>query len=74
MLNSRIKRRARRVARIGEKRNAYILLFVKPEGKRPLGRPGHRWMDNIKVGLREQGGILWTGLIWHRIGISGGLL
>jgi hypothetical protein len=43
------------VAQMGEKRNAYRLLVGKPEGKRPLGRPGHRWVDNIKMGLVEVG-------------------
>jgi hypothetical protein len=38
------------VTRMGEKTNAYRLLMGKPEGKRPLGRPRHRWMDNIKNG------------------------
>jgi hypothetical protein len=37
------------VARMGEKRNVYRLLVGKPEGKRPLGRPRCRWMDNIKT-------------------------
>jgi hypothetical protein len=37
----------------GEKKNAYKILVGKPEGKRPLGRPGHRWRDNIKMELRE---------------------
>jgi hypothetical protein len=46
---------AGRVAQIGEKRNVYRLLVGKPEGKRPLGRPRHRWMDNIKVDLLEIG-------------------
>jgi hypothetical protein len=41
------------VARIGEKRNAYRILVGKPEGKRPLGRPRRRWVDNIKMDLRE---------------------
>jgi hypothetical protein len=36
----------------GEKRNPYRILFGKPEGKIPLGRPRRRWMDNIKVDLR----------------------
>jgi hypothetical protein len=40
---------------MGEKRNVYRLLVGKPEGKRPLGRPTHRWMDNIKMDLLEIG-------------------
>jgi hypothetical protein len=52
------------VARIGEKRNVYRLLVGKPEGKRPLGRPRRRWMDNIKMDLSEIGlsVVDWTGL------------
>jgi hypothetical protein len=38
-----------------EKRNVYRLLVGKPERKRPLERPRHRWMDNIKMGLLEIG-------------------
>jgi hypothetical protein len=38
-----------------EKRNVYRLLVGKPEGKRPLGRPRRRWMDNIKMDLLEIG-------------------
>jgi hypothetical protein len=45
----------------------------KSEGKRPLGRPRSRWMDNIKMDIRENG-MVWTGSIWLRIGTSGGLL
>jgi hypothetical protein len=47
-----------------------------PEGKGPLGRPRRRWVDNIKMDLREIGwdGVDWIGLIWLRIGSSGGLL
>jgi hypothetical protein len=40
---------------MGEKRNAYRLLVGKPEGKRPLGRPRHRWVDNIRMDLGEVG-------------------
>jgi hypothetical protein len=43
------------VHRIGETRNAYRILVGKPEGKRPLGRPRRRYVDNIKMDLREIG-------------------
>jgi hypothetical protein len=56
----------------GEKRNAYRLLVGKPEGKRPLGRPSRRWEDNIRMDLGEV--VMWTGLIWLRIGTGGELL
>jgi hypothetical protein len=46
---------------MGETRDAYRILVGKPEGKRPLGRPRRRWVDNIKMDLREIG---WDGL--HR--------
>jgi hypothetical protein len=42
-------------ARMGEKRNAYRILVGNPEEKRPLGRPRHRWMDNIETDVREIG-------------------
>jgi hypothetical protein len=53
----------------GEKRNAYRILVGKPGGKRPLGRPRRRWEDNIKVDLREDE-VVWTGLMWLRIGTN----
>jgi hypothetical protein len=45
----------------GEKMNAYRILVGMPEGKRPLGRPGLRWDDNIKMDLGEMG---WGGMDW----------
>jgi hypothetical protein len=43
------------VARMGEERKVYKVLVGKPEGKRPLGRPRHRWKDGIRMDLREIG-------------------
>ena len=43
----------RHVARRGERRCVYRVLVGKPEGKRPLGKPGRRWEDNIKMDLQE---------------------
>jgi hypothetical protein len=53
---------------MGEKRNVYRLLVGKPEGRRPLGRPRHRWMDNIKMDLSEIGVnvVDWIGLAQDR--------
>jgi hypothetical protein len=51
MIKSRRMRWVGHVTQIGEKRNAYRILVGKPEGKRPLGRPRHRWVDNIKMDL-----------------------
>ena len=39
----------------GEERGVYRVLVGKPEGKRPLGRPRHRWVDNIRMDLQEVG-------------------
>jgi hypothetical protein len=47
------------VVRMGEMRNAYSILVGKPEGKRPLGRLGHRWENDIRIDLRE---IEWEGV------------
>jgi hypothetical protein len=49
------------VARMGEKRKAYRLLFGKPEGRTPLGRPRRRWVDNIRMDLGEVG---WSDVDW----------
>jgi hypothetical protein len=61
MIKSRRMRWAGHVARMGSKRNAYRILVGKPEGKRPVGRPRFRWVDNIKKNLRELG---WDGMDW----------
>jgi hypothetical protein len=55
-------------------KEVYKVLVGKPEGKRPLERPRHRWKDGIKMDIREIG---WQGLewiTWLRIGTSGGTL
>jgi hypothetical protein len=61
---SRRMRWAGHVAQMGEKRNAYKILVGKPEGKRPLVRPRRRWVDNIKMDLREIGldGVEWMDM------------
>jgi hypothetical protein len=53
---------------MGEKRNAYRLLVAKPGGKRPLGRPRRRWVDNIRMDLGEVrwGDVDWIGLAKDR--------
>jgi hypothetical protein len=56
------------VARIVAKRNAYRLLVGKPEGKRLLGRPRLKWVDNIKMDVEEVGwgDVDWIGLAQNR--------
>jgi hypothetical protein len=61
IIKSRSMRLAWYVAWFREDMNAYISLVWKPEGKRPLGRPRRRWVDNIQMDLRE---IVWSGLDW----------
>jgi len=51
VIKSRRMRWAGHVARMGEERGVYRVLVGKPEGRRPLGRPRRRWMDNIRMGL-----------------------
>jgi hypothetical protein len=50
-----------------EKRNSHMLFVGKPEGKRPLGRPRRRWVDNIRMDLGEVG---WVNVDW--IGLAQG--
>ena len=61
-------RRARHMARTGEERGVYRVLVGKPEGKRPLGRPRRRWVDNIRTDLQEVGCecMDWIGLAQDR--------
>jgi hypothetical protein len=68
VIKSRKKRRAGHVARMEEKRVAYMISVGTPEGRRPLGRPRRRWEDNIKMDLQEVGwgGMDWTELAWDR--------
>jgi len=68
VIKSKRMRWAGHVARMGEERGAYRVLVAKPEGKRPLGRPRRRWVDNIRTDLREVGcGYMdWIGLAQNR--------
>jgi hypothetical protein len=68
IIKARRMRWAGHVARMGEKRNAYWLLVGKPEGRRPLGRPRPRWLDNIRMDLVEVawGDVDWIGLAQDR--------
>ena len=68
VIKSRRMRWAGYVARMGEERGVYRVLVGKPEGRRPLGRPRRRWVDNIRMDLREVGcGYMdWIGLAQDR--------
>jgi hypothetical protein len=57
----------------GYGRGVYGVLVRKPKGKRPLGRPKHRWVDNIKIFKKWDVGV-WTGSSWLRIGKGSGHL
>jgi hypothetical protein len=61
MIKSRRMRWAGHAALTWEKRNTYRILVGKPEGKRTLERPRRRWVDNIKIDLREMG---WDDMDW----------
>jgi hypothetical protein len=68
IIKSRRMRWAGYMTRMGEKRTVYRLLVGKPEGKRPLGRPRCKWIDNIKMDLLEIGlnVVDWIGLAQDR--------
>jgi hypothetical protein len=59
MFKSRKMRWTGHAAQVKDKMNAYRLLVGKPEGRRPLGRPRRRWIDNIKMDLKE---MAWDGM------------
>jgi hypothetical protein len=61
MIKSRRMKLAGHVARMVAKTNAYGILVGNPEGKRPLGRPRRRWVDNNKMDLGDIG---WDGMDW----------
>ena len=61
VIKSRRMRWAGHVVRMGEERGAYRVLVGKPEGKRQLGRPRRRWVDNIRI---DTGGLWVCGLDW----------
>jgi len=56
------------VARMGDERGVYRVLLGKPEGRRQLGRPRRRWVDNIRTDLQEVGSgyMDWIGLVQDR--------
>jgi len=68
VIKSRRMRWAGHVARMVEERGVYRFLVGKPEGKRQLGRPRHRWVDNIRTDLQEVGCgyVDWIGLAQDR--------
>jgi len=68
VITSRRMRWAGHVARMGEKRGVYRVVVGKPEGRRPLGRPRHRWVYNIRMDLQEVGCMYmdWIGLAQDR--------
>jgi hypothetical protein len=69
VIKSRRMRWAGHVVRMGDGRCVYKVLVGRPEGKRPLGRPRHRWEDNIMMDLREIGtdGANWIQLAQDRV-------
>jgi len=68
VLKLRRMRWAGHVAHMGEERGVYRVLLGKPEGRRPLGRPRPRWVDNIRMDLQEVGCVYmdWIGLAQDR--------
>jgi hypothetical protein len=69
VIKSRRMRLAGHVARMGKERGVYRVLVGKLQGRRPLGRPRRRWVDNIRMDFQDVG--MWTGLGWTRIETGG---
>jgi hypothetical protein len=69
VIKSRRMRWVEHVAHMGEGRGVYRVLVGRPKGKRPLGRPRHRWEENIKLDLGETGidGANWIHLAQDRV-------
>jgi hypothetical protein len=74
VVKSRRMRWAGHVARMGEGREVHRVLVGKSEGKRPLGRPRRRWVDNIKMGLQEVGRGCGDWMERAQVGTGGGHL
>jgi len=74
VIKSRGMRWAGHVARMGEERGVYRVLVGKLEGRRPLGRPRRRWVDNSRKISRRWDVGMWTGLDWPRIETGDGRL
>ena len=64
MIKSKRMSWAGHIALINDTRGVNRVSVGKPEGQRPLGRPRHRWEDNIKLGLQEVECGAWTGSKW----------
>jgi hypothetical protein len=73
LIKSRRKKLPGHVAGMGDRRGAYRVLVGKPKGKRPLGRPRHRWEDNIRISLQKWNEEAWacTRLIWVQVATGG---
>ena len=59
---------------MGEEWGMYRVLVGKPQGRRPMGKPRRRWVDNIRMDSRRWDVGIWTGLSWPRIEKGGGRL
>jgi hypothetical protein len=71
VIKSRIIKWTGHVARMGERRNTYMVLMGNPEDKGPTGRPRNRWENNITMDFQEMRCGELTGIMWFRIGTGG---